>query len=93
MLENAVGDDNFQAGIKKYLEKYKYKNAITKNLWDELQTAELDFNVQEVMDTWTVQVGYPVVNMRKDGDNIVLTQKRFLADPDKENEVEPSIYK
>ncbi|GLV31099.1 uncharacterized protein CBL_12173 [Carabus blaptoides fortunei] len=92
MLENAVGEENFQAGIKKYLEKYKYKNAITQNLWDELQTPELDFNVQEVMDTWTVQVGYPVVNVKRDGDELVLTQKRFLADPEKENEAEPSVY-
>uniref|UniRef100_A0A8C3M2A8 Aminopeptidase n=1 Tax=Geospiza parvula TaxID=87175 RepID=A0A8C3M2A8_GEOPR len=34
--------------------------------------------VKEVMDTWTRQMGYPVLEM---GDNSVFTQKRFLLDP------------
>uniref|UniRef100_A0A803VU04 Aminopeptidase n=1 Tax=Ficedula albicollis TaxID=59894 RepID=A0A803VU04_FICAL len=34
--------------------------------------------VKEVMDTWTRQMGYPVLEM---GDNLVFTQKRFLLDP------------
>ncbi|GAB0188990.1 glutamyl aminopeptidase [Grus japonensis] len=34
--------------------------------------------VKEVMDTWTRQMGYPVLEM---GSNSVFTQKRFLLDP------------
>ena len=38
-------------------------------------------NVSEVMDTWTLQMGFPVVNVTSDGGKITLTQQRFLADP------------
>ena len=40
-------------------------------------------NVAEVMDTWTLQMGFPVVNVSsRSGSEIILKQQRFLADPD-----------
>ena len=39
-------------------------------------------NVSDVMDTWTLQMGFPVVNVTEDSSAIILTQQRFLADPD-----------
>lgn len=92
MLENAIGDDKFRDGIHNYLNKYKYDNAVTKNLWDELQKIT-DINVQGIMDTWTVQMGYPVVNVKREGNKYILTQKRFLADADSANQGPSSVYK
>ncbi|KAF4804995.1 Glutamyl aminopeptidase [Turdus rufiventris] len=43
--------------------------------------------VKEVMDTWTRQMGYPVLEM---GDNSVFTQKRFLLDPNANASYPPS---
>lgn len=40
------------------------------------------------MNTWTRQNGFPVVNVRKTENKYVLTQKRFLADPD--TQIDPS---
>lgn len=34
------------------------------------------------MDTWTLQMGYPVVSVSEVGGDMILTQQRFLADPD-----------
>lgn len=34
------------------------------------------------MDTWTLQMGFPLVNVSEDNGKIVLTQQRFLDDPD-----------
>ena len=34
------------------------------------------------MDTWTLQMGYPVVNVTNVNQEIVLTQQRFLSSPD-----------
>ena len=34
-----------------------------------------------VMDTWTRQMGFPVVTITKEGNNFELTQQHFLADP------------
>lgn len=34
------------------------------------------------MQTWTEQMGLPVVEVKKDGNTYTLTQKRFLANPE-----------
>lgn len=39
MLENALGENNFRQGIKNYLNKYKFQNTLTKDLWTELSEA------------------------------------------------------
>lgn len=41
-----------------------------------------NINVSKVMDTWTLQMGFPVVNVTSKSNTIKLTQQRFLADPD-----------
>ncbi len=37
--------------------------------------------VAEVMDTWTKQMGYPVLDLSVSATHASLTQKRFLLDP------------
>lgn len=37
--------------------------------------------VAEVMDTWTKQMGYPVLDLSVSETDARLTQKRFLLDP------------
>lgn len=34
--------------------------------------------ISEVMDTWTLQMGYPVVTVSRSGSEISATQQRFL---------------
>ncbi|XP_030767468.1 glutamyl aminopeptidase-like isoform X2 [Sitophilus oryzae] len=85
MLEDTVGETNFQKGVKSYLEKYAYGNAVTKHFLDEIQSViGSTFNISEMMDTFTAQMGYPIVNVTYDATtgNYTLTQKRFLKDPD-----------
>ncbi|XP_027455517.1 glutamyl aminopeptidase [Zalophus californianus] len=76
MLEDWITPEKFQKGCQTYLEKYKFKNAKTEDFWGALEEAS-NLPVKEVMDTWTKQMGYPVLNV-KDKRNI--TQKRFLLD-------------
>ena len=55
------------------------------------QKAEMD--VKTIMDTWTLQMGFPVVTIKRAGsDKATATQKHFLLDP---NAVvkEPSPFK
>lgn len=82
MLDNFVGSDIFYAGITTYLNQYAYQNAETSNLFSILQDAVgSSLDITPIMDTWTRQMGFPVVNVAKDGNVYTLTQKRFLADP------------
>ena len=37
--------------------------------------------VAEVMDTWTMQMSYPVVTVRQDDNTITASQQRFLLNP------------
>jgi aminopeptidase 2 len=56
MLCSYLGDEAFLNGVRNYLEKYKYDNAVTKDLWNELsQSASQD--VQALMNEWTASVG------------------------------------
>ncbi|KAG7172427.1 Glutamyl aminopeptidase-like 3 [Homarus americanus] len=89
MLENFMGEAAFQKGINSFLKKYAYDNAVTQDLWAELTAAWSSCvpdgqksDVGAIMDTWTRQMGYPVVTMvRTSPETLVLTQKRFLQDP------------
>ncbi|KFV75904.1 Glutamyl aminopeptidase, partial [Struthio camelus australis] len=69
--------DLFQKGCQIYLKDNYFKNAKTDDFWAAMETAS-NKPVKEVMDTWTRQMGYPVLEM---GINSVFTQKRFLLDP------------
>ncbi|KAK2575060.1 hypothetical protein KPH14_008800 [Odynerus spinipes] len=93
MMENFVGADSFYAGITTYLNKFAYQNAETADLFNILQdNVGKEINVTEIMDTWTRQKGFPVVNVRKLENKYVLTQKRFLIDPDAQIDPSDSEY-
>ncbi|XP_022371171.1 glutamyl aminopeptidase [Enhydra lutris kenyoni] len=76
MLEDWMTPEKFQKGCQIYLAKYKFKNAKTEDFWGALQEAS-NLPVKEVMDTWTKQMGYPVLNVNNTRN---ITQKRFLLD-------------
>lgn len=82
MLENFVGSDIFYSSVTKYLNKFAYKNAETADLFDILQDmVGKKININAIMDTWTRQMGFPVVNVVKHNSTYTLAQKRFLSNP------------
>lgn len=82
-MENFIGPDIFYAAITTYLNKYAYQNAKTADLFNILQDAVgSKMNVSDIMDTWTRQEGFPVINVKRSENTFILSQKRFLADPD-----------
>lgn len=92
-MENFFGSDVFFDAINVYLNKYAYMNAKTEDLFNVLQDAvgsKLD--VIDIMNTWTLQEGYPVINVKKSENTFVLTQKRFLDDQDAVSDPSKSKY-
>ncbi|NWR90810.1 AMPE aminopeptidase, partial [Furnarius figulus] len=77
MIQDWITPELFQKGCQAYLKKYQFQNAKTQQFWEALEEAS-NKPVKEVMDTWTRQMGYPVLEM---GENSQFTQKRFLLDP------------
>ncbi|CAH0559336.1 unnamed protein product [Brassicogethes aeneus] len=81
MLENTVTASIFEKGVKNYLNKHKFGNAVTQDLLDELETLVGEkLNVTEFVNTFTIQMGYPILNVTVEGDKYTFKQKRFLKD-------------
>ncbi|KAB5581869.1 hypothetical protein PHYPO_G00180550 [Pangasianodon hypophthalmus] len=83
MLEDWIGRDNFRNGCRNYLKGFPFQNAKTSDFWNA-QAEVSGHPVADVMDTWTKQMGYPVLsltNSNTDTNTNTLTQKRFLLDP------------
>jgi aminopeptidase N len=98
MLTGKINQQNdlnnaFINGLVSYLNKYAFANAESANLWSEMQIAadklNRGVNVVKVMNEWTTQPNYPVVTVRQEGANLVLSQKPFLKNPD----AAPRAYK
>ena len=83
MLEHYLGEDAFREGLRIYIKRHEYANARTRDLWNALGEASGQ-PVAEIMDSWTQQTGYPVLDTRIDrsGDaiEVTLAQSRFLYD-------------
>ncbi|XP_051651912.1 thyrotropin-releasing hormone-degrading ectoenzyme [Manacus candei] len=88
MLANFMGHSVFQMGLQDYLTIHKYGNAARNDLWNTLSKAlkrvGKSVNIQEVMDQWTLQMGYPVITIlgNETTDIIVISQERFVYDSD-----------
>ncbi|XP_053613169.1 glutamyl aminopeptidase-like isoform X2 [Plodia interpunctella] len=88
MLEGFVGAENFRRGVSDYLKKYMFGNTVTQDLLSSLEpyfkvdNPQLD--LKYIMDTWTRQMGYPLLTLAKgkDPNTFVITQSRFLLNPD-----------
>lgn len=83
MLCNYLGEETFQSGLRKYLKKFQYSNAVTNDLWDALSEASGQ-DVKTLMSSWTKQMGFPLVTVSQviNGNKrtLKLKQSRFLAD-------------
>lgn len=67
-----LGEHVFRNGVTNYLMAHKYSNAEQNDLWDSLTevahkagTLAVHLSVKEIMDTWTLQTGYPVVTVTR----------------------------
>ena len=81
MLEQWLGPDRFRGGIRRYLTAHAYANTETHDLWDALEE-ETGEPVRRAMDAWIFQKGYPAITVRRDGDVLRFSQRRFVpSDP------------
>jgi puromycin-sensitive aminopeptidase len=76
MLEQYLGPDVFRQGVRDYLRAHRFANADTGDLWSALGAASGQ-PIPAVMDGWIFSEGYPLVSVRRDGADLVLTQQRF----------------
>ncbi|XP_077988189.1 aminopeptidase N-like [Glandiceps talaboti] len=81
MMLHFLGDITFLSGLTDYLKTYSYQPAFSDDLFARLTAADAEYrhtNVKMVMDTFTLQAGYPVVTLTRDGNSIHAEQEHFL---------------
>ncbi|KAL9985945.1 hypothetical protein ACROYT_G008402 [Oculina patagonica] len=83
MLEAFLGKEVFRKGLKRYLKRFEYANAKTEDLWavlgEESCVQGRCVDVKHMMNTWTLQMGYPIVDIRySSADKYFISQERFL---------------
>ena len=81
MIEHWLGEETFRDGIRAYLRKYSWSNAAAEDLWSTLAATSKQ-PVDEVMATFVVQPGAPIVHASETCVNgerrVTLTQERML---------------
>ena len=86
MLEDTVGADTLRNGLAEYLKKHQFGNAVTNDLWSAIsnewaktKSSRFNITVQEMMDTWTLQMGYPLISFVQQNDTNIyqIKQERF----------------
>ncbi|XP_050699392.1 aminopeptidase N-like [Eriocheir sinensis] len=87
MMSHFLGDAALRRGLTHYLNHFKYDNAEQDDLWRHLTeaahaagTLPPELSVKAIMDTWTLQMGYPVIRVERspDGTSASVSQERFL---------------
>ena len=81
-----LGENCFLDGLREYMDKHKYSNTVTKDLWTAWENAS-DLPVGDIMSSWTEQMGFPLVTVieeewkPEEGKcKLTLEQQWFLSD-------------
>ncbi|EDV25756.1 uncharacterized protein TRIADDRAFT_442, partial [Trichoplax adhaerens] len=95
MLYEYFGEQTFFKGVEDYLKAYAYGNAKSQNLWNAMSSVTGE-NINSVMNTWLLQMNYPLVTLKLEKDKISISQTRFLEDKNGQtlvNQTSPYRYK
>ncbi|XP_031550054.1 glutamyl aminopeptidase-like, partial [Actinia tenebrosa] len=89
MLEGFLGNITFLEGLKIYFKRHAFANVESDDLWRAMTEASCAqgkcVDVKQIMDTWILQMGYPVLTFKKiNSTHYLISQRRFLMD-DKAN--------
>lgn len=83
MLREFLSPEDFKRGIIDYLKRYSYQNTFNTHLWKSLSAqSENQVDVRTMMDTWTLQEGFPLITVEVRGHEVRLSQERFLKGSD-----------
>uniref|UniRef100_A0A4W6EN50 Aminopeptidase n=1 Tax=Lates calcarifer TaxID=8187 RepID=A0A4W6EN50_LATCA len=96
MLRDFLTPEAFEIGIIQYLKRYSYQNTVNSHLWESLTNVSdvcvskvvegyeytTVFTREAIMDTWTLQEGFPLVTVEVRGREVRLSQERYLKTDD-----------
>ncbi|KAJ8973357.1 hypothetical protein NQ317_001401 [Molorchus minor] len=84
MLEHIMTSEDFITGIKDYINLNQFSNVVPDDLWNTLNervdnsASKLPRELSEIMKNWTVETGFPLVEVTLNGTQVTVTQERFV---------------
>ena len=92
MLQQYLGEEPFQSGIRHYLQTHQYANTETTDLWDAIEQATGE-PVRQIMDTWIFQAGHPLVGITTSQGSATVTvgQRHFAFAPHPRSGTAPAV--
>ena len=84
MLEDFVGADVFRQGVRNYMAAHAYGNAVTDDLWRELDKVS-SVPVSDIAHDFTLQDGVPLIVVEPSGKGVTLLQGRFAMDASRDD--------
>ena len=87
MMDHFLTTNVFKQGLTNYLNGKAYQSAEQNDLWNALtkqahkdKVLDRGVTIKEIMDTWTLQSGFPIVTVTRNYKNgsVTLMQERFL---------------
>ena len=76
MLDRYLGEQRFRAGVTDYLERFRFRNARTEDLFSALERASGE-PVSALASPWIDRAGLPLITARSGPGGVDLTQSRF----------------
>lgn len=77
MLRAHIGEDAFREGLRAYFQTFAYQNTIGADLWRAFSAAS-GKDIEQFMDTWISQSGFPVVTVTTTETGYSLDQQRMV---------------
>ncbi len=84
MLQGYLGEELFKKGINHFLKKFEFSCATTKQYWTEFEEATEE-PIEKFAKSWINQPGYPIVNVKRNNNELTLTQELFTYFPHDSN--------
>ncbi len=87
MFQMFIGEEAFQNGVEAYLNKFKFENTNSSDLWDALSEAS-NQPLNKILPFWIREKGYPFLQVDCSNNLLTIKQKPFLlknVDTDKNN--------
>ena len=79
-IKGYMGDDVFKEGLIRYLKKHEYACSSSPDMWEAFEEIS-EKPITQIMKSWIEQPGFPIIEAKKEGNRLVLTQKRFTYLP------------
>ena len=77
MFQMFIGEEAFQNGVEAYLNKFKFKNTNSSDLWDALSEAS-NQPLNKILPYWIREKGYPFLQVDCSNNYLTIKQNPFL---------------